>query len=56
MRWIILNHSVPDLLECVDPFDDFIKHVPPNDSLSALASILPSPFNTPLLRLCGKLL
>jgi hypothetical protein len=54
MHRIALNRNIPDLLEDVDPLDDLLEYVPEYNSLSALASVLPSPPNAFLLRLFGE--
>jgi hypothetical protein len=53
MCWIILNSHVPDLLEYVDPMNDFVEHVSDDDGLSTPASVLPSRFDRSLLRSFG---
>ena len=49
MHRIVLDHSIPNLLENVDPPNNLVEYVPQDNSLSALASVLPPFLDTLLL-------
>jgi len=54
MHLIVLDRNIPDLLENIHPPDNLVEYVPQDNSLSALASVLPPFVDAFLLRLFSE--
>lgn len=54
MSWVILNSSIANLLERINPPNDLSEHVPDYDHLSVLASVFPSRLHRSLSRVLGS--
>lgn len=54
MRLVVLNCNITGLFKYINPPNDLVEYVPQYNSLSALASVLPTPPDAFLSRLIGK--